>query len=102
MDLQQIWERTAPIVKNKYIITILVFTLYVGFFDRNNLMDRFEAIHELKQLKKDKQYYIQKIDEDTKRMKELKTNNENLEKFAREQYLMKKPNEDIFIIVEDD
>ena len=35
-------------------------------------------------------------------MKNLKTNNENLEKFAREQYLMKKDNEDIFIIVEED
>jgi len=102
MNLQEIWERIGPTVKNKYFITLMVFILYILFFDQNNLMDRFEAMAKLNQLKIDKEYYIKKIDEDTKRMKELKTNNENLEKFAREQYLMKKPNEDVFIIVEED
>lgn len=102
MNLQEIWERIGPTVKNKYFITLTVFGLYLLFFDQNNLMDRFEAMANLKQLQKDKEYYIEKIEEDTKRMKELKTNDENLEKFAREQYLMKKPNEDVFIIVEED
>jgi cell division protein DivIC len=102
MNIQVIWEKIGPTVKNKFFITFIVFLLYVLFFDQNNLMDRFEAMSKLKQLKKDKEYFIQKIDEDTKRMNELKTNNENLEKFAREQYLMKKPNEDVFIIVEED
>ena len=45
---------------------------------------------------------MKKIEEDRKRIQELKTNNDNLEKFAREQYLMKKDNEDIFIIVDGD
>jgi cell division protein DivIC len=102
MNLQEIWERIGPTVKNKYFITLVVFLLYIVFFDQNNLMDRFEAMKELKQLQKDRVYYIQKIEDDTKRMKELKTNNENLEKFAREQYLMKKPDEDVFIIVEEE
>ena len=102
MNLQEFWERISPTVKNKYFITLIVFLLYIVFFDQNNLMDRFEAMNELRQLKKDRAYYIHKIDDDTKRMMELKTNNENLEKFAREQYLMKKPDEDIFIIVEED
>jgi cell division protein FtsB len=49
----------------------------------------------------EKEYYQQKIEEDRRRIDELKTNTENLEKFAREQYLMKKDNEDIFVIVDE-
>ena len=44
---------------------------------------------------------MKKFENDRNRLNELRTNNENLEKFAREQYLMKKPNEDIFIISPD-
>lgn len=53
---------------------------------------------EYKQLLKDKAFYLEKIEEDRKRLEELQTNNANLEKFAREQYLMKKDDEDIFVI----
>jgi cell division protein FtsB len=48
----------------------------------------------------EKEYYLERIAEDSKKLNELMTNDENLEKFAREQYLMKKPDEDIFLIVE--
>ena len=101
-NIVDFFKKIAPIVKNNYIISLAVFVFYVGFFDHNNLIDRFEAISKLNQLKKDKAYYKERIEIDNKRMKELKTNKENLEKFAREQYLMKKSNEDIFIIVEED
>jgi len=49
-------------------------------------------------LEKDKVFYEEKITEDRAKLEELKSNPENLEKFAREQYLMKNDNEDIFII----
>ena len=54
---------------------------------------------DLKQLARDKEYYLNRIEEDKRKLNELKTNNDNLEKFAREQYHMKKPNEDLYIIV---
>lgn len=53
-------------------------------------------------LKKDKKHYLTKIKKDKESIHELKTNRENLEKFAREKYLMKKRNEDIFIIIEEE
>ena len=55
--------------------------------------------HKITVLKKEKAYYENKIKEDNRKIQELLGNKENLEKFAREQYLMKKPNEDIFVIV---
>ena len=97
-----IWKKILPFAKNKYILTILIFFIWLLFFDRNNLIDRVKELNHLRQLEKDKKYYIERIDADSKRLEQLRTNNENLEKFAREQYLMKKDNEDIFIIVEED
>ena len=87
--------------KNKYLIAGILFLVWIAFFDQNSWIERYQNIKELKQLEKDKTYYQQKIEEDTERLRELRTNNENLEKFAREQYLMKKENEDVFVIVEE-
>jgi cell division protein DivIC len=88
-------------LKNKYLLASIFFLLWLCFFDQNNWVERFQNLKEMKKLIKDKAYYQNKIIEDSERLKELKTNNENLEKFAREQYLMQKDNEDVFIIVDD-
>jgi len=89
-------------MNNKYFLTLAVFFLWLLFFDQNNLLERRKLNREYDQLLQEREFYMKKIDEDRKRIKELKTDNENLEKFAREQYLMKKDNEDIFVIVEED
>lgn len=87
-------------LRNKYLITTLVFGLWLIFFDQFNLVDRYQSLHAMRQLERDKAFFEKKIKEDTQRLKELKTNRDNLEKFAREQYLMKKDNEDIFVFVD--
>jgi len=91
------WER----LKNKYFIAGAIFLIWIAFFDQNNLLERRRNIKELKQLEHDITYYQQNIEETRSRLEELKTNTDNLEKFAREQYLMKKPDEDVFVIVEE-
>ncbi|MBN1144459.1 MAG: septum formation inhibitor [Bacteroidales bacterium] len=101
-----IWEnsrntRIGRALRNKYVLTALVFLFWLLLFDQNNLAERRKSNRKYNQLLEEKGYYLQKIDEDRKRINELKTNTENLEKFAREQYLMKKDNEDIFVIVDD-
>lgn len=98
MKLKNIWLGILPLLKNKYTLTLIIFFGWVIFFDMNNLLQRTKIVNELHQLEKDKLYYINKIKADSQKLNELKTNDENLEKFAREQYLMKKDNEDIFII----
>lgn len=99
--LKQIWFLVMPLLKDKYTLSFILFFTWLFFFDQNNLIDRMTNIKQLHQLERDQVYYLQKIKEDSEKLKELKSNSGNLEKFAREQYLMKKPNEDIFIIVED-
>jgi len=93
--------KLLPVFKNKYILTLIIFFFWLLFFDHNNLIDRYKELRNLRQFEKDRIYYTERIQIDSQRLKQLKTNNKNLEKFAREQYFMKKPNEDIFVIIEE-
>jgi cell division protein DivIC len=88
-------------LKNKYYISIIVFVVWIAFFDRNDFISQYTYNQKLKQLKRDREYFINEIKKDRKNLDELISNSKNLEKFAREKYLMKKENEDIFILVED-
>ena len=100
MPNQEIWKKVSPWVKNKFILTTFVFLLWLVIFDRSNWFDMIGEIRAIHTLESEKEYYQKKIEADNKKLKELKTNDENLEKFAREQYLMKKSDEDIFIVDE--
>lgn len=86
---------------NKYVITFLIFLIWLAFFDHNNWVKKWQLESKITTLKKEKSYYQEKIKEDNRKIKELLSSKENLEKFAREQYLMKKANEDIFVIIND-
>ena len=97
----RIFVKLIPLVKNKYILTLIIFFFWLLFFDSNNLIDRYKELRKLRQFERDRIYFTERIDIDSERLKQLKTSNKNLEKFAREQYFMKKPNEEIFVIIED-
>ena len=90
-----------PWLKNKYVLTIAVFTIWMLFFDQNNAVDRMRMGSEIRQLEDDREYYLEQIQKDSARLSELTTNKENLEKYAREQFLMKKSNEDVFVVIEE-
>ncbi len=75
------------------------FLVWLFFFDTNNLIDRISVSNEIKRLEATQNYFIERIYADSVRMRELTTDKESLEKFAREQYLMKKDNEEIFVII---
>ena len=98
--IRKIAKFTINVIRNKYVLTLVVFAIWVLFLDNNNLIDRVDYMNKYNQLKRDEIYYNEKIATDYERLEELRTNKDNLEKFAREQYLMKKANEDIFIFVE--
>ena len=95
-------RKILHIIKNKYVIITTLFFVWIIVFDKNNLLSQIELNKKLQGLKEDKNYYIKEIREDSIETHELLTNPENLEKFAREHYLMKRDSEDIFLIVEED
>lgn len=92
-------EKVPPVLRNKYILTIIIFILWVLLLDSNNLISRHKELKNLKKLKAEKEYYVKRIEEDKRKLYELKTSKRNLEKFAREEYRMKKPDEDLYIIL---
>lgn len=94
------FKKLLPIIKNKYFIVFIGLSVFLLFFDKNDILSQIELAKKLHQLKEEKQYYIEEIARNKSDMNELKTNPKNLEKFAREKYLMKKDNEDVFVIVE--
>ena len=71
------------------------------FIDANDVFTQFQLERQRKNLEDEKAYYLNKIEEVKKDREELLSNDALLEKFAREKYLMKKPTEDLFIVVEE-
>ena len=74
----------------------------MAFFDQHNLVNQLKLKRELYQLEKDKRYYTEEIVTIREDLEELLSDNSKLEKYAREKYFMKKPNEEIFVFVEED
>jgi len=88
-------------LKNKWIATILVFIIWMTFFDRNSVINQFELIATMKELNKKEIFYRNEFHNDSIELRILKNDTAALEKLAREKYLMKKDNEDVFVFVEE-
>ncbi len=101
MNKESFYRIIKGIAKKRYLLTGVVFVVWISIFDTNSIVTRLRLQKNLEQLEMEKEFYQKKIKEDSIYLYELKTNKANLEKFAREKYLMKKENEDIFIIVEE-
>jgi cell division protein FtsB len=94
-------KKVLRFLKNKYLLTIVSLTVWVIFFDKNDLATQLELRAEVKKLQEERNYYAKEINSISADIRELSTDPQTLEKFAREKYLMKKDNEDIFVIVTD-
>jgi cell division protein FtsB len=94
-------KRLLLVLKNKYVVTIVALSVWVAFFDKNDLKTQIDLRQEVKKLEDERNYFAKEIAGITADIRELSTNPKTLEKFAREKYLMKRDNEDIFVIVEE-
>lgn len=95
------FKKLPPALRNFYVVTGLLFFIWLLLLDSNDLISRFKMTAKVNSLENEKEFYLEKITEVEKDRAELLTNKELLEKFAREKYLMKKESEDIFIIQEE-
>ncbi|MDH6353836.1 cell division protein DivIC [Dysgonomonas sp. PH5-45] len=82
-------------VQIAFVVALIIFAFFIG---DSNIISRLQYDSEIRDLNKQIEYYRGKKDDDSRKLNELKSNKDNVEKFARENYLMKKPNEDIFVI----
>lgn len=87
------------LLKNKYFLSSLLFGLWMIFFDHNDVFQQSARSRELRDLEESKAFYEGQIRETAEELKKIEANNRALEKIAREKYMMKKDNEDLYIIV---
>ncbi len=92
-------SKYLPLLKNKYLLTSVGFIIWLSFFDRNDFITTWTYHKKLKALQKEEAFYDEEIKKNTDDLNNLLTNRQTLEKYAREHYLMKKDNEDIFVTV---
>ena len=95
-------DRTINLLKNKYLIAAVAFITWMLFFDRNDFMSQYEYQAELNKLEEERDFYTKEIKQVKSDLEGLTFNKEKLEKLAREKYLMKRENEDVFIIVKEE
>ncbi|PKP31096.1 MAG: septum formation initiator [Bacteroidetes bacterium HGW-Bacteroidetes-16] len=89
------------ILRNKYFYTGLIFAVWVLFFDQESMLEQCRLSDTLNGLNHQKEYYQDEISQTEKAIKTLENDSVSLEKYARENYYMKKSNEDIYVIVRD-
>ncbi|PKP33098.1 MAG: septum formation inhibitor [Bacteroidetes bacterium HGW-Bacteroidetes-17] len=86
-------------INNKYFYAGVLFLVWIFFFDNNNLISRFKSNKTLNDARRQKEFYKSEIKRDLQTIDDLLHDSAAIEKFGREQYLMKRDSEDIFLVV---
>lgn len=90
-------DLTIKFLKNSYAIIIIIFVIWMIFFDSNSILVHNELNNDINDLNNQKEYYKNEIERDNIELNQIKTDS-GLEKYAREKLFMKRDNEEIFII----
>lgn len=94
-------SRLIKVITNKYFLAPAFLLVWIFFFDANNFFTQLESRKQLQKLRDERVYYQERIEEVRKNYKELSSNPQTMEKYARERYFMKKSNEEIYLVVEE-
>jgi len=89
----------SKILKNRFFVVSLIFLGYLLIFDQYNFRAQYRLKSDLSLLKDKKEHYRIELHKDSLTYHNLFNHKENIERFARERFMMKKPNEDIFLII---
>ena len=96
--IKRIIKKLPAPLKNKYIITSILFIFWILFLDDYNMVKQRKIQNNINELEKQKEFYISEKRNDSIELNNLKNNEKEQERFAREKFMMKKENEDLFII----
>ena len=81
---------------------MIVFFIWLMFFDHNRIINQVKLLNTLGDLKTEKEYYQEQIQQDSTALHILESDKKELERFAREHYLMKRDNEDVYLVIDDE
>ena len=100
LKLKELYNKIPEIFKNKFFVVGFLFLVWISFLDENNLVLLNERINELNKKEETIDSLLLEISEMEDRLERLNNNQDELERFARENFLMKKDGEDIILIRE--
>ena len=84
--------------RHKYLITIVLGLLLIGFVGENSLLHFMQLQVRLSEVTKEREEYEQQFERDSLRLRALQSNHKGVERIAREKYFMKHPDEDVFVL----
>jgi len=93
------FKKILKIARNKYFIVGLVAIIWIVFFDDHNLLSQINTKKELNNLEQKKTYYQDEISQDKEMLYKIKSDTSFMQAYGRKKYLMKKDNEEIFLII---
>jgi cell division protein DivIC len=93
-------KKIFSLVFNKYTITLALFAGWMVFFDSSSILNRMKYKEKLSNLKQEKRSYLEEIKRDSILSQKLVSDSTEIEKIARENYLMKKEKEDVFLVID--
>lgn len=96
--IEHITHKIPSYLKNRYSTVVLFFFVWMLFFDQNDIITQVKLKKRLNKIERQKEYYNKEINRTQNELDNLLNDDAKLEKFAREKYLMKKKDEDLFII----
>ena len=94
-------QKIRGLFKNFYFLFFLCFVLWMTIIDSNGFINRYRLSDKLSELNSQKEFYIKEIDKVSLDKERFESDQELLEKYAREDYLMKKESEDIFYVIKE-
>ena len=96
----QLLSHIPACLKNKYILTLIGFAVWMLFIDRNDLLTQISRTQKLSELEKSSRFYTDQNREAAAELKRRETDPTAYERIAREKFYMKKSNEDLFLFKE--
>ena len=96
--LTRFWQRLAKAALTKYVVVLLIAGVWMVCFDRYNLLSQYRMEQQIKRLKQDEAHYRHAIQSVNYESDRVFSDREELERFARENYYMRRPGEDVFVV----
>lgn len=96
----RLWKQhpVGKVLLNKYFFVGIIFVVWIFFFDTNNVGQMFRSRRTLRSQRQQIEFYQQEIDKMNRKLEQLKSERDSLEKFAREEYFYHLDGEDVFVI----
>jgi len=99
-SMNRLLTHIPSFLKNKYLISFAAFCVVILFLDKNDFFTQYQRLKELRELQQSKKHYTAELSAERKQLEALETNPATVEKVAREKYLMKRDNEELFLVSE--